>query len=703
MAQSGQSDESRAPPGHEVGFSLPSEGEGLIVRDRIERHQVRIRTQTAITPEPTDETRFWFPTDAAVRIETTGFEVTGLKGIIVRDLFGEMVTQVDRETDITLDSGSYSLELFTSMKVYIQISSSLRIKADSHRTRIELPERTPIHVGARSYHRSPATTITTTEDPRDVMKAVSAFGSALKTTSVERSYPTLRGHPPLLEVGDELDIPDGVEPPNTGLRIVVPPELQYIVVVAPLVYYLGATLGSGAQPRIESETGFVHLLDGPHGFEAEVERVLKQTFFFDCVTRTEGYYRVDLHEREAVEERTNLDFTQLYDAEPGERLKEYLSVPFDVVSELMPEWKLTTHVEAQRDNLSLLPFIVNDLAVVKTPNTERIGADELQASAVDDFLRDEETFTRSAASSPPSTDTYIKPQNAESADQAWVGDGAPVGASKPTQQAYENRLARTAKNGTISIAVVCNDLEMSAEEDLVDTIYGSRDELPFEVSYHKGLSMSELRAVLEEQNDFLHFIGHIDGEGLQCTDGRLDAHSVGEIGAESFLLNGCRSYDQGLAFIDAGAIGGIVTLSDVINKGAVEVGGVLAQLLNMGFPLQTALNVSQRNSTTSQQYTIVGDGALSISQTESGMAIICEVEQTQEAYTLTFKTYPTIESSMGALVKPAVSKNGQHYLVSSDEAVFEVSKAELREFLTLEQVPVFYRGRLFWNDEFLES
>ena len=36
--------------------------------------------------------------------------------------------------------------------------------------------------------------------------ALSTLSSALKTTSVERSYPTLRGHPPALELGDALDV-----------------------------------------------------------------------------------------------------------------------------------------------------------------------------------------------------------------------------------------------------------------------------------------------------------------------------------------------------------------------------------------------------------------------------------------------------------------------------------------------------------------
>jgi hypothetical protein len=47
-----------------------------------------------------------------------------------------------------------------------------------------------------------------TTDAEDVMMAILTFRSALKTTSPERSFPTLRGHPPAIELNDRLEIPD---------------------------------------------------------------------------------------------------------------------------------------------------------------------------------------------------------------------------------------------------------------------------------------------------------------------------------------------------------------------------------------------------------------------------------------------------------------------------------------------------------------
>src|SRR5699024_3463049 len=154
-------------------------------------------------------------------------------------------------------------------------------------TTIEFGDETEIVVGARSHHSRPATTLTTPADPERMMRAVSTFGSALKTFSPERSYPTLRGHPPAVELGDELDL-NGLTPPETGVTIEVPSTYRSVFVVAPLAYYLGARVRPSETPRVRTETGFTHSLDGALGFERSVERTLKQVFFVDCLVRTDG-------------------------------------------------------------------------------------------------------------------------------------------------------------------------------------------------------------------------------------------------------------------------------------------------------------------------------------------------------------------------------------------------------------------------------
>jgi hypothetical protein len=35
--------------------------------------------------------------------------------------------------------------------------------------------------------------------------------------------------------------------------------------------------------------------------------------------------------------------------------------------------------------------------------------------------------------------------------------------------------------------------------------------------------------------DFLHYIGHIDADGFECRDGRLDVRTLDRVGVDAFL------------------------------------------------------------------------------------------------------------------------------------------------------------------------
>ncbi|WP_042663864.1 hypothetical protein [Haloferax sp. ATB1] len=675
----------------------------MVVRDNVERHQFVLRTPSPVAPEPTDRRRFSLPTDAAVRIETGRIGLAANTVVCVRDEAGSMLAQVDQQGREELGAGTYSIELFGAVKTYLRADGPLTVDARPFETVLSFEDPQPVSVGARSSHESPAATITTTDDPLDVMAAVSAFSSALKTTSVERSYPTLRGHPPLLELGDELAVPEALDVPETGVRIELPPTLRHVFVATPLAYYLGARLVPGDAPRLVAESGFVHDFDGPHGFEEAVARALKRTFFLDCVVRTEGIYDVPLHERQTVESRTDIEVKELYDASLGERLSAYFEIPYERIADLLPEWKLTTHVAPRADNIELLPFVTNDLAVVRTPSGTEVHHSAVQAAVVDDFLRDDGDgdVVRSAGTTTPS-ETYVKPSSTDSVEQAWISDGTPVGASKTTPAAYRNRLQREPTQGDIGITVVCNDPEMLAETDIVDEVYGSRDGLSFDVDAHYDLSGAALRETLAEPTDFLHYIGHIDDDGFQCRDGRVDAETLDTVGTGAFFLNACQSYDQGLALVEAGAIGGIVTFSEVVNSQAVGVGRTLARLLNGGFPLQASLEVVRIDSDVAHQYGVVGDGGLSVVQTESGVAVLCEVAQLSgDEYSLSYESYLTSRCGPGSLIIPALPGTNEYYLSSQDLSDIKLTENELREFLALEQIPVIYDDDVYWNCEFL--
>ncbi len=704
----------------------PAEAGGVVVSDPIERSQFVLSTPDPVDIGDADPGEFRFPADAAVRIRTDRLTLETVVSVCVRDDDGELLARTEHFDDRSFAHGTYSVELFAPIKLYLRVNAPLRVVSDATCTRIEFDGETDVTVGARSHHKRPAATITTTDRPRDAMRAVSLLGSALKTTSVERSYPTLRGHPPRLERGDRFEAPAGLTSPETGVTIELPETRQHVYAAAPLAYYLGATVVPGATPRLVTDEGFSHELTAGGDFETGIERLLKRTFFLDCLTRTEGYYQVDLHERTALEsdvaDDIDLDFADLYGRSMGAQLEAYLDVPYPTVETHAPAWKLTAHVAPTESNVELLPFLANDLAVVTTPTAEPTTGSATQADAVEGFLRrasppsagpdptpapgagpDAGTFTRSTdahggQAGPERNRTYVRPPKSGAIEQAWVGPGIPIGASKASGAAYRNRLSRDPVEGDIGITVVCNDPRMATERDAVEAVYGSRESLPFDVRTYYELPADSLREVLKADTEFLHYIGHIETEGFQCPDGTLDVGTVESVGVDSFLLNACQSYEQGMELIERGAIAGIVTLSDVINDGAVDIGRSIARLLNYGFPIRPALEIASRGTYVGSDYIVVGDGSFHVTQAQGALPNLCEITNAGDAYQVEYTTYPAGEFDLGSLVSPVLPGDQPYYLSSGTADTFELTEAELKNFLSLEKVPVVTDGQLRWSD-----
>ncbi|WP_440009845.1 hypothetical protein [Halomicrococcus sp. SG-WS-1] len=674
---------------------------GLEIIDPIERHRFSLYTSTNGPPLQTacDTDRFRFPVDAATQIQTASITLPIGVCVYAHTATDGMVASIEPSGEASLPHDTYYLEIAGPVKTYIKVEDTVTIRADTETTEITFGDTTDVLVGARSHHEHPATTVTTTSDPEDMMAAVSTFGSALKTTSPERSYPTLRGHPPTVELGDQLSIPDHLERPETGIELVLPPEYRYLYVAAPLAYYLGADIVSGDRPLLRTTDGFEYSLEDGQDFDRHVERILKHVFTLDCLTRTEGYYSVPLAEYESVEPRVDVDFAHLYDQPLTEQLRHYLQIPFDVIESAVPTWQLTSHVTLTPDSIEMLPFLVDDLAVVQAPRADDIPQSAVQTEAVEDYFRTDE-FTRSTSSrSSENVESYVQPDTADSLYQAWVGEDTPVGANKLLASAFENRLDREPTTGDIDITVVCNDADMADEQNAIDTIYGSRDDLPFTIQTFHSLSRSELTSVLSRETDFFHYIGHIDEGGFQCTDGLLDAGSIDSVAVDAFFLNACQSYTQGCHLIEAGAIGGVVTLSDVINSGAVRIGRTMARLLNSGFPLEAALDIAQDESIVGGQYLVVGDGSLPVTQSGGSVPNVVTIESADDPINFHLKTYPTDRHELGSVVIPKIDSIETYALSSSTIEDIDATRSELRSFLELTDVPVRFNSELRWSSD----
>lgn len=698
--------------------------------DDIEGVRVQFSTNPAVHPSSCSTDRFRFPVDAAYELSPLVLWTHELNSVIVRDSNGEICADIKYHKNATLPHGRYTVDIYSlGLKIYLRVHGELHILSDAERGRmIDCSNAESVQLGLRSFHDSPSATVTTTDRPRDIMRAFSCLGSALKTTSCERSFPTLRGHPPLIERGEGFDAPSGIErtAETASIQIEVPPEFESIYPVAPLAYYLNAVVQPGETARLVG-ADTTHPLDQGDGLEDGVAQLLKRVFTLDCITRTEGLYPFPLGERTTLEDRLvdadiDLGFATLYDLSLAERVQRYLTIPFDCFADLVPRWPLTADVRPVAKHVPYLPFVVASLGTVRCLSTNCSWSLSPDPPEVEAFYRTSESKkscaggTCSGAAAPLMLSRAATRSSDDSADHAlssdihslpdttsiaqlWLADGYPIQGAKPTLTAYEHRFDSIAAE-TYEVAVVSNDTAMGDESDVVE-LYGKQEQMRFDVTIHEQLSREELREVFAEEYDLVHYVGHVDADGLQCTNGWLDAHTLETVKTRMVVLNGCRSYEQGKALVDNGAISGLCTLTNVGNKPATRIGRAVARLLNGGFSLSGILDIIGEDSLTGQQYMIVGDPSMAVVQRHDGTSVLAEITSTadQNEFLVDIYGYPSIRSPIGMLYVPAVGDGETYFLNSGHMTTVTASRTAVEEYLYHDRFPVRIDGSFTWSDE----
>lgn len=685
-----------------IEFQSNDSKPGVVVIDHIEGRRFPLTTRQSVTLGTASE-RFREPVDGAVSCRVEQVTLPYVVPIFVRDTNGTPVVECHDFDEQELPDGEYELEITAPIKLFFRISGPVTISSTSTEMRITFEATTPITIAARSYHERPAATVTTTGAVEDLMTAISTFGSALKTTSPERSFPSLRGHPPAIEIGDTLSVPDSVSPLETGLQIQVPRDRTAVYAVATLAHYLGARVVPGEDARLIADGEVVRSLDGPDGIQGAVTETLQHVFLLDCIVRTEGRYQLNLHQRHQLAERVDLPLRELYDLPIAERVTRYLDVPVDIVSDLVPTWYLSTHLSPKLTSVKSLPYAANALSIIRVEQRTAIDSQPMLEFESEPET-ESEALTRATRSPSNGSDassepTYVRVSDTDTLERAWVGDGRAINANDLYLTGVENRFASESTGDPITIGVVCNDERMVAEVD--SNLYGDREELPFDVAIHANLTREELRVLLESDLDFFHYIGHVEREGFVCRDGTLDASDVDTVGVDTFLLNGCQSYDQGRAVIDAGGVGGIVTHGDVDNTNATAVGRLVAGLLNAGYSLRSALSVVGRRHLVTGQYSVIGDGGVQIAQSESGTPNLLEISRAPDnkGYEVLITTYPTLGTAMGSCYTPYASSVDRYFLAGGELPLLVLSLPEIVDLLALERVPTIIDGEFWWSTD----
>jgi hypothetical protein len=682
-----------------VSITAADEHSGVLVHDRVDDARFKIRTDCCVEPRRSSTDNFRFPVDEAVSIGAEKLVAPQAVTAYARSLDDGTETQLWKSDGGRLETGQYEIQVMgVTPMVYLRVSGPLTVPEDRDEMRFQFEERQEVEIGARTCHEQPAGTIQTTEDPHDVARAVSTFGSALKTLSPERSFPSLRGHPPLLETGPELSIPDNVSTPESDIVVEVPADLGSIYRVAPLAYYLGATVECGAEPRLVAGDKSLPLSTDGLSIGRRIDQLLQQSLFLDCVVRTEGLYRLDLEERMDVEEMLPFDLETMYDVPLSERVVAYDDVSYHVIKPHMPRWPLRTTITPDADYVGYLPFVAYWLSSVRLTRGSDQSSLPPPPAGLADFTRD--TRGRGTSGERRSLEgPDAGSAGSETLARTWIGDGIQSRAMKPHLDAMQEVANHDTKTkDKISVVVVCTDREMLNETR--NGIYDLRNNLEFDVSVHYDASIGELRSVLHQDYDFFHYVGHVDEDGFRCTDGHLDANDLDSTEVDAFLVNACRSYDQGEALVDVGAKGGIVTVQKVFNHRATTFGREAGRFLNRGYSLDSTLSLLDYGPLPTERYTVVGAPRYSLCQTEGGANDVGVLKRVDDGYELLHIQYPANVFDIGSVINFSVTGEEERHIASGEVASWVLSADEVGPVLEDMGYPILFEGEFHWPGDF---
>jgi hypothetical protein len=542
-----------------------------------------------------------------------------------------------------------------------------------------------------------AATVVVPPTPSGVAAAVTHAAAAHETTGPARSLRAHRRQPPAVRVGDALSVPESVAAgtPETGIELRVPSSLRAVFVGAPLAFYLGAdvTVAENADPVLRAPDAGVDRRLG--ALTSDAPALLARTFWLDCLVR-EATTGPGVAETDALD-ALGLDPDWLVDASPAARLAAYLDAPLGRVLDQLPEWHLAMHVAPSVEHVSTLPYLLDRLAFVFPPETASLDRQELVSRSLDDFYR--------GAPGPVASVEMLDPADRPGRTQGWLADGTPVDAFKTSPAAYRNhdRYGAVDDRERMSVAVVLNDRDMAGEHDAVADIYDAHaGDLPMDVSFHERLTRRELADVLADHHEFVHYIGHCEVDGLRCADGHLAAGDLSETNVETFFLNACGSYHEGMALVEAGSVAGAVTLRKVLDEQAAKVGTAFARLLLAGFPIVAALRLARRRIRMGKDYAVVGDGTQTLAATGDSDPRVAHVEpldgagEGDDRYRVAWE-HQSLAGHGDGFVAPAPGDVSRR--LCGNRTVFTADAAELAAVLADVDAPVVLDGRFHWADE----
>ncbi|MFW5939343.1 MAG: hypothetical protein ACOCSD_02975 [Halolamina sp.] len=486
-----------------VSFSL--DGGRVTVRDEAGGGKIGITIDDAAAITPATDAWFDVPVDAAVSLETSSMEIRQGTSAQLRSDEGEHYGTIT-DGAFSLPGGTY-VDISAALKLLVYVEASpvegqlVGPEHDPQSLRLTFDRPTQVVVGARSYHESPTATMTVTDDPGDLLTAVSHLGSSIKEWSAERSWPTLRGHPPAIELGDELWIPDRLSIPETDVTVAVPPETGAILRVAPLAHYFGAEVVPGDRAELRLGTHHVEPLGEGAALEQSVDDLLAHALVLDSLVRIDGYYSIPRYEYDELAPELPFYPPELYDEPIHRQLLEYLEVSFETVLPYAPDWPAVGTLRPRVADVEAVPYLLNTLSRI------HVTADGMPRNPP---LTLESPVALSTASTVPTAVASLPPAACDRGCR------------------HERRPSSDAEALFVGVAEPADGPFAEADWERFQIGPGSPG-----ATYRPSVTRAELRSLLAEPYAHVHYGDGITEEGFVCTDGVLPFEDLpaGTVGA----------------------------------------------------------------------------------------------------------------------------------------------------------------------------
>ncbi|WP_138007659.1 hypothetical protein [Halalkalirubrum salinum] len=545
--------------GTPIGFEI--DDESVVVKDTVDGGSLRIDAIGSEGFQPALTDRFVFPVDSAISCTAEKVRVYINTSVRVRNENGEDLGEVTDEP-WKLSFGTHCLDLVAGMKTFVRFVetplSVAYVENDQSDAIVEvtLPESAAVLIGARSLHNGPAQTITVPNHTQALMEAVSYLGSSIKEFSAERSWPSLRGHPPRITIGDSLSIPPSIQKPETGVRITVPPNLADIYRIAPLAFYLGATVEPGDTAALHLDTGYSEPFKKSDGsIEPAVDELLRRCLFLDTLVRIGGYYSLPRYEYDALGDDLPFYPPNLYDRSISEQLMEYLEVPYEQIEPYVPTWSMTATLRSRIDDAELLTHVCNVLGTVHVEN-------EIPAK-------------RSAR---------IRAFDSEGIDGYSAGT-IPPGGTALSIPAFEREFAyEHPTEETVSFGLILDD---ATQAQSVRAAIESETTLvePEQVGIVKKPSEKAVATLLEANHDFVYCVPPVTEGSIECIDGHVSKDHGGSSPPAVWMSSEVGSEGRDRQSFEPD---GFVSIDVADSVGVQELINIL-ELLQYGYPVAVSI------------------------------------------------------------------------------------------------------------------